>query len=233
MTSLVRPVLAAFDADMAPSYDERFAKLGAVRDLMHLLLKAEFARLPEDARILIAGAGTGAEVRALAAQFPGFRFVLADPSAPMLDIARSHAEREGFADRCSFHTGYVEDVADTGFDGATSLLVSHFINDAGERATYFRSIAERLSKNAPFFNADLCTDRDAPEYGQLLEVWLNMMSLAGMDADGRANYAAAFGRDFGVHGPKEVTAMMEAAGFARPVQCFQAGLIRGWVTTKR
>lgn len=233
MITPARPVMAAFDAGQAPSYDARFAEMSAVRDAMHLVARAEFARLPADARILVAGAGTGAEVRALARAYPDMRFALADPSGPMLEVARRHAEAEGFAGRCNFHVGYVEDVEETGFDAATSLLVSHFLTDATDRTLYFRSIAERLKPGAPLFNADLCTDRTAEGFARLMDVWLNMTSLAGMTADGRANYASAFGRDFAVHGPFEVEAMMEAAGLARPVQCLQAGLIRGWMTSKR
>ena len=233
MTSPSRPVMAAFDADQTPTYDERFAQMSAIRDTLHLIARAEFAHLPADARILVAGAGTGAEVRALAAVFPQMHFALADPSGPMLDIARGHAEREGFAGRCSFHVGYVEDVEADGFDGATSLLVSHFLTEADGRTAYFRAIAERLSPCAPLFNADLCADRSDAGFPRLLETWLNMTALTGMTAEGRASYASAFGRDFAVHGPSEVEGMMEGAGFTRPVQCFQAGLIRGWMAAKR
>ncbi|KCZ88959.1 class I SAM-dependent methyltransferase [Hyphomonas jannaschiana] len=232
MTPPTRPVMAAFNADQAPTYDDRFAQMSAIRDMMHLVARAEFARLPADARILIAGAGTGAEVRTLAAVFPEMRFALIDPSGPMLDVARTHAETEGFASRCSFHIGYVEDVDETGFDGATSLLVSHFLTDAAGRTAYFRSIAGRLVPGAPLFNADLCADRSDTGFPRLLETWLNMTALTGMTAEGRAHYANTFGQDFAVHGPSEVEGMLENAGFARPVQCLQAGLIRGWMTAK-
>ncbi|MEZ5947619.1 MAG: methyltransferase domain-containing protein [Hyphomonas sp.] len=232
MTPPSRPVMAAFDAERAPAYDDSFAALHAIREVLHLVARAEFATLPPDARILIAGAGTGAEVRTLATHYPGFCFALVDPSGPMLDVARAHAEREGFAERCSFHTGYVEDLPDTGFDAATSLLVSHFLTEAAERTAYFRSIAERLRPGAPLFVADLCTNRDAADFGRLMEVWLNLLALTGMTEEGRENYRGAFGQDFAVHGPADVIAMMETAGFARPVQCLQAGLIRGWMTAK-
>jgi len=227
-----RPVLPAFDAEQAPSYDSRFAEMSSIRDVLHLLARGRFTRLPADARILVAGAGTGAEVRSLAAHFPQMRFALADPSGPMLDIARAHADAEGFAGRCSFHVGYVEDVEETGFDGATSLLVSHFLTDAAERTAYFRTIADRLAPGAPLFSADLSADRAGPDFSGLMDTWLSLTALTGMTEEGRAHYAAAFGRDFAAHGPSEVEAMMQAAGFARPVQCLQAGLIRGWLTAK-
>jgi tRNA (cmo5U34)-methyltransferase len=233
MTTPPRPVMAAFDADQAPTYDSRFAEMSAIRDGLHLLARAEFARLAPDGRLLIAGAGTGAEVRALAAVLPHMRFALVDPSGPMLDVARAHADAEGFAGRCSFHVGYVEDVGETGFDGATSLLVSHFLTDAADRTAYFRSIGERLVPGATFFNADLCADRSDAGFKRLMDIWLNMTALTGMTPEGRTQYASAFGRDFAAHGPSEVEAMMENAGFTRPVQCFQAGLIRGWMAEKR
>lgn len=222
----------AFGPEQAATYDDRFSKLNAIKDTMHLILRTHFQHLPETARILVAGAGTGAEVRFLAGLFPNWRFALADPAAAMLDIARRHAEAEGFADRCVFHSDYVSTLDESGVDAATSLLVSHFLTDAAGREAYFRSIAERLAPGARLFNADLCADASSPDFPALMNVWLDLMSHAGMAEEGREHYRAAFGRDFAAHGPAEVESMIGAAGFGHPVQCFQAGLIRGWVTRR-
>lgn len=72
-----------------------------IREAADLLIQIQFTDLPADARILMAGAGTGAAARCLAARFPDWRFTLIDPPAPMLNVARRHAEAEGFAERCT------------------------------------------------------------------------------------------------------------------------------------
>ncbi len=224
--------LATFGPENAATYDDRFKALHGIKDMMHLALESAFAQLPSDARILIAGAGTGAEVRHLAPLFPTWHFTLVDPAPAMLEIARRHALAEGFADRCTFHPTYVSDIEADGFDAATSLLVSHFVQDAGARTDYFRSIAERLKPGAPLFNADLCADPSGPDFQSLMSFWQGMMAKAGMTPEGREQYARSFGTLFACHGPADVEAMIEAAGFVPPVHCVQAGLIKGWLTAK-
>jgi tRNA (cmo5U34)-methyltransferase len=107
MAAVPSPISMRFDAERAEAYDKQFAAMSPIKEAVHLLIQIQFADLPIDARILMAGAGTGAEARYLAARFPGWRFTLIDPSAPMLNVARRHAEAEGFAERCTFLADYV------------------------------------------------------------------------------------------------------------------------------
>ena len=60
-------------------------------------------------------------------------------------------------------------------------------------------------------------------------VWL---TLAGLPAERKVSFCAAFGKQVAVHGPGEVEGMIAHAGFSAPVQCFQAALVRGWVATR-
>lgn len=91
-----------FDQKRASSYDKQFAKLAPLRDALHLLIRM-VSELPADARILCVGAGTGAELIALAQAFPQWRFTAVEPAAPMLNICRQRAEEYDIASRCTFH----------------------------------------------------------------------------------------------------------------------------------
>ena len=234
----------AFSAENAANYDESFRALGAIKDLMHLMLQVRFGELPENAHLLIAGAGTGAEVRHLAPRFPNFRFTLADPSSGMLDIARAHAEAEGFADRCTFHDGYVATLDGENFDAATSILVSHFLTDIEERGCYFQSIADRLVTGAPFFNVDLSGDRSSADFERSMALWVSMIDFARQqdrafefrmqeDAPAPPSYREVFDMGIAKHAPAEVEALMRRAGFEDPTPCFQVALMRGWFATRR
>ena len=222
-----------FDEARAQVYDDQFTALRALKDCAHLLIAAHFASLPETARILVAGAGTGAELRYLAPRFPGWRFTLVDPSAPMLAVARRHAEAEGFADRCQFHSDFVSGTPLEAHDAATSLLVSHFLTETPARQAYFADIAVRLKPGGKLFTVDLCTDDNAPTFAGVMDLWLELLALAGQTPDSRANYLASYGRDFAAHGPEAVAKMIEAAGFTPPAPIFQAALIRGWTAARR
>ena len=232
--STAAPAPRPFDVGHAEVYDRQFERIRVVKDALHLLIGVQLRRLPDDARILIAGAGTGAEARHLAALHPAWRFTLADPSEAMLAVARRHAEAEGFADRCVFHVGYVSSLPPDAHDAATSVLVSQFLTDTAARRAFFADIAARLRPGAVLVSADLAADRADPGFDAALELWLDLLDYArGSTPASNASYRAAFGRDFAVHSPPEVEAMIAEAGFTAPVACYQAGLIWGWATTRR
>lgn len=225
-------LVKAFDASRAEIYDRQFEPLRAIKDAMHLLIRVHFAGLPADARILVAGAGTGAEARFLAPLFPGWRFTLVDPAGPMLDVARRYAEAEGFADRCVFHVGYVNSLPVEAHDAAISVLVSHFLTAASARQAFFEDIAARLKPGGLLFDADLCADRDGAAFGDVMELWLSMMEHSGMmKPEGKPVYRGMFGREFGAHGPAEVEAILARAGFSAAAS-FQMALIRGWIANR-
>lgn len=226
--SMPHAVIQAFDAH-AEAYDRSLEPILPLKAMLHLLIRCQFSGLPDDARILLAGAGTGAEARFLAPIFPGWRFTLVDPSEAMLAVGRRHAVAEGFADRCVFHAGLVSSLPGDGFDAATSVLVSHFLTDAADRAAYFSDVATRLKPGGRLFTADLCADVGDPSFGSVMALWL---TLAGVPDERKATFRAAFGSGLAVHGPAEVEAMITRAGFSPPAQCFQAALIRAWMATR-
>lgn len=233
MSTTPNPVSMVFDAARAEAYDTQCSGAHALRDAAHLLIAACFSRLPQEASILVAGAGTGAEVRYLAPRFPGWRFTLVDPSAPMLAVARRHAEAAGFADRCTFHADYVSATPLEAHDGATSLLVSHFLTEAAARQSFFEDIAARLKPGSPLFTLDLCTDDDAPSFEGVMGLWLDLLKRGGVPEENLAAYTQAYGRDFSAHGPAELEALISAAGFIRLTPVFQAALMKGWTAVRR
>ncbi|MBX3712424.1 MAG: class I SAM-dependent methyltransferase [Lysobacter sp.] len=217
----------------AAGYDERWAKTAPIRDALHFLLRAVFARLPADARVLCVGAGTGDEIVELANRFPGWRFVAVEPSGVMLDLCRRKAEAGGFADRCGFHEGFLDSLPATSpFDAATCVLVSQFILDRDARIGFFRGIAERLRPGGVLASADLAADVASPEYEALLRVWLDMLLSAGMPAAGLDQIRQVYARDVAILPPAQVEALLRAGGFDTPVLFHQAGLIHAWFSTR-
>lgn len=156
---------ALFDQHAA-GYDAQWARMAPIRESLHFLLEAVFADLPDDARLLCVGAGTGAEVAHLARRFPHWRFLALDPSAQMIAACRTRAEREGFADRCEFHAGVLETLpASDPFDGATCFLVSQFLLDPVVRTAFFADIAKRMRVGGTLAWADPCSNRGSSPPG--------------------------------------------------------------------
>lgn len=225
-------IKAIFD-QQASTYDERWARTSPIRDALHYLLDAVFARLPPAAHILCVGAGTGEEIAYLAERHPGWTFTAVEPSGAMLDACRRKAQQRGFAARCRLHEGYVESLsAQDAFDGATCFLVSQFILDPAARTGFFRDIAQRLRPGGVLASSDLSSDMQGPDYEALLRLWMDMLLAAGIPSSGVEQMRTAYARDVAVLPPGAVAAIIAAAGFDDPVLFYQAGLIRAWYATR-
>ena len=220
---------AAFGEAHAASYDERYAKLAAMRDALHLLIGAVLADLPAEARVLCVGAGTGHELIYLANKFPGWRFAVVEPAGAMLNVCRRKADECGIAARCEFHEGYLGSLpAGAPLDAATSLLVSQFVLAREARVGFFREIAGRLRQGGYLVNADLAADIASDEYRSLMDVWVRLMRETGSSAEQLEKLRVAYGRDVAVLPVEQVSEMIVAGGFETPVEFLQTGLIHGW-----
>jgi tRNA (cmo5U34)-methyltransferase len=221
-------VKALFD-QQAAGYDQQWARLAPVRDCLHLLVRSVFARLPAEARLLCVGVGTGAEMAYFARTFPGWTFTAVDPSGAMIEVCRKRAGTEGYLSRCSFHEGYIDSLPPGHpHDAATCFLVSQFLLDTEERRGLFRAIRERLRPGGILASSDLASDTASPEYEALLSPWFTMMAAGGVQPDALQRMRAGYARDVGILPPARIASLIESAGFASPVQFFQAGLIHAW-----
>lgn len=217
-----------FDAQQAANYDERWAPLAPLRDSLHLQIAMIFRELPPTAHVLCVGAGTGAEVLALAHLYPAFTFTVAEPSGPMLDVCRRKTTEAGIADRCTFHGGYVDALpAGAVFDAATALLVSHFLTDRAQRTAFFREIASRLRPGGLVVTADLTT-APAGRHESLFAVWQQLQRHAGATAEQIHALLTTYGRDVALLPEPEMEALLVAAGFIAPVRFSQSLLIHAW-----
>lgn len=224
-----KPPEEVFNQQHAAEYDQRNAKLAPLWKALHLLLGAVFYPLPTEARILCVGAGTGAEILALARRFPHWRFTAVDPSGPMLEVCRRRTAEAGIADRCEFHLGYVDTLpAAPDYDAATALLVSQFILEPEARTRFFRDIAARLRPGGYLASADLASGFNSADYETLLEIWLQLMKQADRPAEQVEKMRAAYGRDVAISSVAQIGGIMKAAGFANPVMFLQTGLIHAW-----
>jgi len=197
-------------------------------------LESVFAALPEDARILCVGAGTGSEILHLASRFPGWRFTAVEPARGMLDVCRRRADEAGIAERCEFHEGYLDSLpAGASYQAATSFLVSQFILDQTARSAFFEQIAERLVPGGMLASSDLSTEQDAPGYDDLLRVWQRTITPTDVSDEGLRRMKATYAKDVAVLPPDQVEAILRAGGFEAPRTFFQAGLIRAWFARRR
>lgn len=218
-------ISAIFD-QQASTYDQKWSKLAPINSALHLLTGSVLSELPENARLLCVGAGTGAEIIYLAGKFPGWHFTAVEPARAMLDVLRGRVEELGFSDRCTFHADYLDSLpASEPFHAATAFLVSQFILETPARIGFFQGIADRLRPDGILVSSDLASDLVSPEGSDLLEVWARVMSGGGISPDEVARFRQAYTHDVAVVSPASVCQIIAQGGFASPIPFFQAGLI--------
>lgn len=191
---------------------------------MMTMLLAE--HVPADGKILVLGAGGGLELRAFADARPGWSFTGVDPSADMLLLATQTLGPH--LARAQLHHGYIDTAPVGSFDGATSLLVFHFIPREQRLAT-LREIRRRLKPGAPFALAHISFPQTEPERAQ----WIARHTAFGMP-DGTdpallAGAREAIGTRLTILSPDEEVAMLHEAGFTNITLFYAAFSFKGWI----
>lgn len=221
-----------FTEELAKTYDQKNSGLAPIADNLHFLVRMVLAGLPERARILCVGVGTGAEILSLSKEYPGWSFVGIDPSAPMLEVCRERLKREGVMDRCELIHGYAQDIPDREkFDAALCILVAHFIKRE-QRPSFYENILRRLKAGAYLVSAEISFDFDSKAFPSMMENWARVQLKMGATPESLQSLPQMLREALGVIPPSETEDLLRAAGISCPIRFFQAFMITGWYGRK-
>jgi tRNA (cmo5U34)-methyltransferase len=221
-----------FTKELAERYDERNKNLSPISDNLHFLIRLILKDLPEKAKILSVGAGTGAEIIALAKHFPEWSFVAVEPSLAMLEVCKEKVQEAGIQERFEFFHGYAKDFDDgENFDAALAILVGHFVKKE-ERVSFYKSLVSRLKAGGYFINAEISYDLNSPEFPKILKGWEQVQRLMGATPDSSAGLPKQLKEVLTVLPPEEVKSLICEADIELPVRFFQALMICGWYGVK-
>ena len=220
MTSFSDPQAVARYAEGPPRMVPGFAGL----QRMAMLLIAE--RSPDNARMLVLGAGRGLEIKSYAEAQPGWTFDGVDPSAAMLDLANTALQP--FATRTRMHQGLIDVAPDGPFDAATCLLTLHFV-EREERLRTLREVHRRLKPGAPFVVAHFSFPQGAGERELWLSRYAAFATASGIEQSKAENAAAMIGAQLPILSPEDDEKLLGQAGF-HDINLFYLGFtFRGWV----
>lgn len=197
--------------------------IDAMRSMTSVLL-AEAA--PENARVLVLGAGGGMEIKTLATAHPGWRFVGIDPAPAMLDLAERTLGP--LMDRVDLVHGYIDDAPMGPFDAATCLLTLHFL-DAPARVQTLRAIHQRLKPGAPFVAAHSSFPQDAASRPVWLTRYATFAIAAGADPAQAYGARDAVSANLCLLDPERDEEILRESGFADPALFYAAFTWRGWI----
>lgn len=217
--------------EIVSSYADNAARMvPGMRDIPKMAgaLLAECA--PADARILVLGAGGGLELKTFAEMQPAWRFDGVDPSADMLDLARSTLGP--LASRAHLHEGYIDSAPVGPFDGATCLLTLHFL-PRNERLATLKAIQLRLKAGAPLVVVHHSFPNEEPDQDKWLRRSTAFAVASGMPAMQTEARMSSLKALLPVLTPQEDIELLDHAGFGGVELFYSAFTFKGWVAYKR
>ncbi|MCU0532473.1 MAG: class I SAM-dependent methyltransferase [Hydrococcus sp. Prado102] len=189
-------------------------------------------RLPEQANLLIVGAGGGTELSVFG-RSSQWQMTGVDPSAEMLSAASSKLEALDLSERVRLIQGTVDDVPSaTSFNAATSILVMHFLPDDGSKLSFLKSIHKRLESRSPLFLVDFCSERNPEQFNRIFSAWKSHAIHAGVPVEFIEEQSEKILPHLPFVTEKRTTELLNEAGFAEIVQFYKALTYVGWMAIK-
>ena len=183
--------------------------------------------LTDERNLLVAGCGSGNEMKVLAEAGQGWEMTGVDPSPEMTSQARKKLERYK---NIIIIDGEVPGLkADISFGAATLLLVLHFLPDDGAKLKLLTDIAQRLKPGAPLILLDI-TGEGEP-FKRNLEVLKSMLPT---DTDEEEIIRRLERLEHSIYHVSErrLSELIQQAGFEQPLRFYQTSIHMGWLAQK-
>ncbi len=192
------------------------------------------ARLPAHAKILVVGAGTGMEITEFAPLNPGWSFYGVDPSADMLALAKKKIVEKNLAGDIELRKGYVDDLKEEAvFDGATCILVMHFLKDDGAKQALLDSICKRLKHGASFVLVDGFGEPGGMEFEEIERAWKQYPLIHGVSGETVEDaFNERIMKMIQFVPESRILELMKTAGFSRVFKFYSGFLYGGWMGYK-
>ena len=211
-----------FNEDMAQNYDDRNKRIAPIKESLHFTLSLILKTLPNDAKILCVGAGTGEEIIYFAKHFPSWSFVALEPSKPMLDVCEKRLKEAEIIDRCTLLNCYLEDLSNNKkYDAVISLFVGHFISK-NERVNYFTRMVSKLLPKGYLVNVEISFDLNSTNYPLMLEKWVEAQKVMGATAESLEKLPEQLEEMLTVLAPSIVETQIKKSGIDNPICFFKA-----------
>ena len=217
---------AAYD-ELVPALIPGYTSLAR---LAVALLAASPLATSNDAAVLVAGCGTGAELLEARAQRPDWRLTGLDPSRTMLNLAK---ERLGQGEAINWLCCRVEEVGeDRCFDGALAVLVLQSLPDDGTKLGFLTALARLLRPGGQLVLVDLMQPERSPLQDQVARAWQGFQRASGLELT-TGGLGEPLDDAWHPIGTARLTSLLDAAGFGDPALIFQALNFAGYLVQRR
>ena len=223
-----------FNKELATEYEKGIRRTLPSYDAMLRLTQTFFqSKLPEEATILILGAGSGNEIFQFAEQKPNWSFVGVDPSEVMLQFAANRLV--SLPNAITLLKGTLLDIKlpITTYDAASCLLVLHFIPSYEEQLATLKAIAHQLKPGAPFVLVSKYGQIGSSETELQFDLWrAYWLQHTKLSAEQVATMEQSI-RSLSFLPEEAILTLLQEAGFIKPSRFFATTLFGGWICFKQ
>ncbi len=223
-----------FNSDKANAYDENIMKVIPGYQTSHELSRYLLENILSDSSsILISGCGTGKEIVDYSINNPLWQFLGFDPSETMLSTAEEKVQIHSCAKRVRLVKGVIDDVLETDFDAATSILVIQFLPGDDAIQEFLNKISAKLKPGAPLVLVYLEADKETNEYLILNSAWKTQQLCTRSDGQSVIEEFKQRDSDMQYVSQEKVELLIKNAGFSKPIKFYQAYLLAGQIAFKK
>ncbi len=184
--------------------------------------------IPDNAHILVIGAGGGLDTKALCEAGPDWRFTGVDPSAEMLGLAQDYIGSENQA-RATFVQGVVSDLELLDFDAAICMLVLGMLPDDGTKLDTLKQIKCQLKPGSPLILFDQCLDFLGSGFSGRVSRYISYAAASGVDASVLGLARGAMMKNTNTVSKARNEALFDGAGFKHIDAFYQGMAWYGWL----
>jgi tRNA (cmo5U34)-methyltransferase len=220
-----------FDSGIAQEYDRGVRRTLPTYDPM-MRLSQTFLRsnLTKDASLLIIGGGGGNELKAFGPANPGWNFTAVDPSKAMLEVAKMKTRELEMESRVEFIRGTIADVpVESVYDGATCLLVLHFIAEVEDKLSLLKKLRSHLKPGSPFVLVSKVGETNDPEFKELVSLWKNYWLDNTSMTEEKVEELMKGTLTESVIPEEKLRELLAEAGFHRIANFFKTNHFGGWI----
>ncbi|WP_257009963.1 class I SAM-dependent methyltransferase [Evansella halocellulosilytica] len=161
-----------------------------------------------------------------------WRFTAVDSSKPMLEVAQQRSSH--FSERVRFkQIAWEKFSEDIYYDGATSILVLHFIKGLENKRNFLTRIYKHLRPDAPFFLTTIQGDATRLSYSVQMRAWKNYMTSQGIMPEVFDEFALSIGNEIDLLTEEQTVELLHETGFTEVSRYFSSFLISSYVSFKK
>jgi tRNA (cmo5U34)-methyltransferase len=204
-------------------YDQLFTMALSILEVNH----------NEAANVLVVGCGSGMELTTFGNIMPNWRITGVDPSAKMIQLAKTKIDEYNLNERILLYQGYVEGLPEKEtYDYSTLIFVLRFIPETKDKISLLNNISKRLKPGAKLIIIDQYGDPNNEAFINMSNSWKNFMKYEGASPELVEKIFNQAG-EHSLINEQELLEILSESGFEKLNRFYNSFIHGGWIVQKK